>query len=81
MICAVVCQVWIKRFWLASIAGGVVASLLNILWEMWRAHFLLRPVALFWLPGIFIEGFLVAAMVCCLVGLPFKMVRRRRKKI
>lgn len=82
LVCSVICYTLIKRFWPASMVGGVLASLLNVLWEMWRADFALRPVdILFWLPGMFVEGFLLATTVCCVVGVSFKVARRRRKKI
>ena len=81
LMCSVICHTLIKRFWPASMVGGVLASLLNVLWEMWRADFALRPVdILFWLPGMFVEGFLLATTVCCVVGVPFKVARRQREK-
>jgi hypothetical protein len=71
---------FVRRCWLAVIISAVASSVANIGHEIYLHNFQIRPVdAAFWIPVIFIQGVLFSLPVAVMVGVPFYLVRRRRR--
>ena len=71
---------FVRRYWGAVFISAPAVSLLNIVHELFRHDFRVRPADVaFWIPMLFIEGIVVAWPVVAIVGIPFYVVRRRRQ--
>ena len=73
---AIVVHLACRRYLVASLAGAVVCSILNLIHESWAADFRVNPG---WAPFLLTAGFLAAMPVCFLAGLPFLLIRRSRR--
>lgn len=70
----------IRRYRFAVLVGAASMSLVNLGHELTRQNFTVRPADLaFWIPMLFLMGFLVTVPVTVLVGIPFQIVRRKRR--
>jgi len=70
----------IRHFGIAVLLGASVSSAINIAYEAVTYHFVVRPVdVLVWLPFMLFEGALLALPAVVIAGVPFFIVRGRRK--
>ena len=67
-----------RRYVLCTIGGAVLCSVLNLVHEAWLADW---QVNLAWGPPMFFVGAFLALPVCALAGIPWLVLRLRRRRI
>jgi len=82
VVASVFAHLCIRRFWLTCGAITVGCSVLNLAHEIVMHDFHIRPSdAAFWLPMLFVFGAAYAFPIALIIGLPFHLYRRMRKKV
>jgi hypothetical protein len=80
LLAAVLVHAVIRRYLLASAVAGTLASGANLAHELIRAHGGVGPSDIaFWLPLLFVVGWVISFVVALLVGIPFAVSRRQRQ--
>ena len=70
----------VRRFWLAVLLSALMTSFINFGYELVRHDFAVRPSDVaFWIPMLVAMSFAVALPVVAIIGIPFYVIRRRRK--
>jgi len=75
---AVSAHIFIRRFFIACIVIVLVSPALYAIESLMRLK--LPPAKIFWLPFVFLEGGFYALGFALVIGLPFYLFRRWRKR-
>jgi len=72
----------VRHYWVAVVIGATGASIVNIVHEASKIGVAVRPVDLFfWIPMLLVMGIAGAFPVAAIAGIPFHLIRRRKRKV